>query len=282
MKSIYRSPEGRQEIISRYEEILKYWPVPNETKTVSTSYGDTFVIECGAEDGPPVMLLHGSSTNSAMWMGDAPTLGKTHRVYAIDIIGEPGKSAESRPDSQNGDNYAAWLKEVLDGLNIDKAAFVGNSLGGWMSIAFASHYPERVNSLVLLASGGISDMRPSFMLKVLVHASRGDMDKINRLIYGDIEMPEEVLSFGALIGKNFIPRTKGYGAYPDMLLKKLNMPVLYIAGDSDALLPTKKNAKRLKAFVPHAEIRVLEGCPHAIIGVAGEIAGFINAKRDIT
>jgi pimeloyl-ACP methyl ester carboxylesterase len=282
MKSVYKSPEGKQEIIGRYEEILKYWPVANEKIIVPTSYGETFIIACGAEGGTPVILLHGSSTNSAMWMGDAETLGKTCRVYAVDIIGEPGKSAESRPDSKNGDNYAEWLKEVLDGLNISKAAFVGNSLGGWMSIAFASHYPERVESLVLLASGGISEMRPSFMLKVLVHASRGNMDKINKLIYGDLEMPEEVLSFGRLIGKSFIPRTKGYGAYPDKILKSLSMPVLYIAGDGDVLLPTVKNARRLKAHVPHADIRVLPGLPHALIGFAGEIAEFIDRKRDAT
>lgn len=279
MKSVYRSNEGRKEIMGCYEEILKYWPVANEKIIVSTRYGDTFAIACGAQGGPPVVLLHGSSTNSAMWMGDVETLGKTRRVYAVDIIGEPGKSAENRPDSKNGAHYAEWLKEVLDGLNIGRAAFVGNSLGGWMSIAFASHYPERVESLVLLASGGISNMRPSFMLKTLAYAVMGNMDKINRLIYGDMKMPEEVLSFGALIGRNYIPRTKGYGAYPGGLLKKLSMPVLYIAGDSDSLLPTKKNAKRLKALVPHANIRVLAGLPHAITGFAGEIAAFINGKR---
>ncbi len=282
MSSIYRSNEGRQEIINRYEEILKYWPMANEKKTVPTSYGDTFVIACGIKNGPPVILLHGSSTNSAMWMGDVETLGETRRVYAVDIIGEPGKSAESRPDSKNGAHYADWLKEVFDGLDIDKAAFVGNSLGGWMSIAFASHYPERVESLVLLASGGISNMRPSFMLKTLAYASRNDFGKIGKLVYGDIEMPEEVLSFSRLIGKYYIPRTSGYGAYPDKLLKKLSMPVLYMAGDSDALMPTEKNAKRFKALVPHADVRVLEGLPHALIGFAGDIAEFINGRRNAT
>ncbi len=279
MRSVFRSPEGKKEILRRYDEILKYWPTANEKITVPTSYGDTFVIACGRKDGPPVILLHGSAINSAMWMGDAETLGKTRRVYAVDIIGEPGKSAESRPDSKNGTHYAEWLKQMLDGLGVDKAAFVGNSLGGWMSIAFASHYPERLESLVLLASGGISNMRTSFMLKALVYASRGDMAKMNRLVYGDMEIPEEVLSFGTLTAKNFTPRTKGYGAYPDALLKKLSMPVLYIAGDSDALLPTKKNAARFKRLVPHADVRVLAGRPHALIGFAGEIAGFINAKR---
>lgn len=282
MKSVYRTPEGKIEILCVYEEILKYWPVENEHITVPTSFGDTFVIACGLKNGPPVILLHGSSTNSAMWLGDVATLGETHRVYAVDIIGEPGKSAESRPDSKNGTNYAEWLKELLDGLNIPKAAFVGNSLGGWMAIAFASHFPERVESLVLLASGGISNMRLSFMLKVFIYASRKNMDKINKLIYGHIEMPEEVLSFGRLIAKSYMPRTKGYGGYKNEFLKRLTMPVLFIGGDSDALLPTKKNARRLLRHVPHVQIRILQGCPHALVGFACETAEFINSKREIS
>ncbi len=280
MKSVYRSPEGKEKILNRYNEILKYWPMPCEKITVPTSFGDTFVIACGADTDKAVVLLHGSSTNSAMWMGDAATLGKKRRVYAVDIIGEPGNSAETRPDPR-GTNYGQWLSEVMDGLGIDKAAVVGNSLGGWMALNLAAFAPERVESIVLIASGGLSSIRlSSFMLKALTYSllgKRGEK-KLNNLVYGDIEMPEEVLSFGKLVGANYIPRTKGYGAYPDNVLSKLSMPVLYIAGDSDALMPTKKNAARLKQLVPHADIRVLEGRPHALIGLADDIAEFIDRQ----
>ena len=149
-----------------------------------------------------------------------------------------------------------------------------------MALSLASYAPERVESLVLIASGGLSPLRASFMFKTFLYFTMGvkGVAKSNRLVYGDIEMPEEVLSFGKLIGKNFIPRTKGYGALPDSAFKKLDMPVLYIAGDKDSLLPTNKNAARLKRLVPHADVRVLAGRPHALIGLADEIAAFIDGK----
>lgn len=283
MNKVYRTPEGKKKIMERYEQILTYWPVPCEMKSVPTAFGDTFVIACGAETDKAVILLHGSAANSAMWMGDVMTLGKTRRVYAIDLIGEPGKSAENRP-SPHGTNYGQWLAQVMDGLGIGKAAVAGNSLGGWMALSLASYAPERVESLVLIASGGLSPLRASFMFKTFLYFTMGvkGVAKSNRLVYGDIEMPEEVLSFGKLIGKNFIPRTKGYGALPDSAFKKLDMPVLYIAGDKDSLLPTNKNAARLKRLVPHADVRVLAGRPHALIGLADEISAFIDGKDAVT
>ncbi len=279
MNKVYRTPEGKKKIMERYEQILTYWPVPCEMKIIPTAFGDTFVIACGAETDKAIILLHGSAANSAMWMGDVMTLGKTRRVYAIDLIGEPGKSAENRP-SPHGTNYGQWLSQVMDSLGLGKAAIAGNSLGGWMALSLASYAPERVESLVLIASGGLSPLRASFMFKTFLYFTMGvkGVAKSNRLVYGDIEMPEEVLSFGKLIGKNFIPRTKGYGALPDSAFKKLDMPVLYIAGDKDSLLPTNKNAARLKRLVPHADVRVLAGRPHALIGLADEIAAFIDGK----
>jgi pimeloyl-ACP methyl ester carboxylesterase len=277
MESVYRTPEGKNKILARYEEILAYWPVPHEMRNVSTAFGDTFVIACGADTGKAVILLHGSAANSAMWMGDVMTLGKTRRVYAVDIIGEPGKSAESRPDPA-GTNYGQWLAQVMDGLGLKQAAVVGNSLGGWMAVSLASYAPERVESLVLIASGGLSPLRATFMLKTFLYYMMGanGVAKQNRLVYGDIDIPEEALAFGRLVGENFIPRTKGYGALPDSAFHKLGMPVLYFGGDRDVLLPTKKNAARLKRLVPQADVRVLEGRPHALIGLADEIAEFLE------
>lgn len=279
MSSIYRTPEGKDEIIKRYEEILKYWPIPCDMITVPTSFGDTFVVASGAKTDKAVILLHGSSSNSAIWMGDVATLGSKRRVFAIDIIGEPGKSAESRPGGYM--NYGKWLTEVLDGLGVGKTAVVGNSLGGWMALSLASYAPERVESLVLLASGGLSPLRFSFLLKTVMYYKMGIKGeaKSGRMLYGDMQMPEEVLEFARLIGENYIPRVKGYGAHPDSVFKNITMPVLYIAGSDDSLLPTKKNAARLKRLVPQAQIKVLKGAPHVLFGLADDIAAFIDSEK---
>ena len=67
--SIYKSDTGRSLIINHYDNLLKACPVDKETILVNTSFGKTFVIASGRGD-TPLILLHGSSTNSAMWLGD--------------------------------------------------------------------------------------------------------------------------------------------------------------------------------------------------------------------
>jgi pimeloyl-ACP methyl ester carboxylesterase len=105
--------------------------VPAESRTVATRYGETFVICCGPEDAPPVVLLHGAGTNSTILLADAEQWSHEPRVYLVDIIGEPGLSAGSRPSLQS-DAYAAWLDDLLDGLGVERAAFVGSSrAAGW-------------------------------------------------------------------------------------------------------------------------------------------------------
>ena len=133
MGEVFRTAKGKDKIIKLYNEGLKMWPKPNKQIMIPTSYGDTFVIASGKEGADAIILFHGSSTNSAIWTYDAQVLGETHKVYAVDIIGEPGKSAESRP-ALECETYSGWITEVMDGLGIDKAAVVGKFTG---RLAFA-------------------------------------------------------------------------------------------------------------------------------------------------
>ena len=96
MSAIYKSEEGQRLVESRYHGLLKRWPVPSEQRSISTSFGDTFVVTCGTTSMPPVVLLQGSGANAAMWLSDVATLSAAHRVYCVDVIGEPGFSAPSR------------------------------------------------------------------------------------------------------------------------------------------------------------------------------------------
>ncbi|MGZ6010167.1 MAG: alpha/beta fold hydrolase, partial [Rhizomicrobium sp.] len=68
MADIYKSEDGARAIHARYREILSLWPAPNRQFTVPTRAGDTFVISCGLESAPAVLLLHGSASNSFMWI----------------------------------------------------------------------------------------------------------------------------------------------------------------------------------------------------------------------
>ena len=118
--TIYKTPEGRQPIEAYYRGFLAHWPVPNRQFHVPTREGDTFVIASGPEDAPPLVLLHGTAFNSTMWMGDVATWATRFRVYAIDVIGDAGLSAPSRPPVAS-DAHALWLDDVLKGLGIEQA-----------------------------------------------------------------------------------------------------------------------------------------------------------------
>jgi pimeloyl-ACP methyl ester carboxylesterase len=131
MNTIYKSPEGERLIRERYLAFLKHWPVPHQQIRVPTSQGETFVVASGAEDAPALLLLHGGGGNSAMWIGEVRAFAEHFRVYTIDMIGEAGLSAPSRP-ALSSEAYAVWLDDVLRGLALDRVSIVACHLAaGW-------------------------------------------------------------------------------------------------------------------------------------------------------
>ncbi len=154
MSAIYRSAAAAEVVGAAYRSVLDGWPVPHQELRLPTREGETFVVACGAEDAPPLILLHGAQANAASWMFDAIAWSQAFRVFAIDVIGEAGFSAPSRPDLST-DAHAGWLDDVLSGLGVTRAAFVGVSLGGWLALDYATRRPGRVERLALLCPAGI-------------------------------------------------------------------------------------------------------------------------------
>jgi hypothetical protein len=95
--SIYKSPEGRAEILRLYDEAVARLSVEREDLTVGMRFGDTRVLAIGTEDAPPVVVLPGSSFLNPTCLGWFLPLAEEHRLYAPDIIGQPGKIAHKRP-----------------------------------------------------------------------------------------------------------------------------------------------------------------------------------------
>ncbi len=277
MTPIYRSPDSKPLLMNEYEQILQRWPRPCEQRFISTDQGDTFVISSGNPEGSPVLLLHGSTTNAALWLYDAAPLGKTRRIHAVDVIGEPGKSADVRPAMEGG-TYARWLSQVMDGLGVKKTAVVGNSLGGWLALDLAISMPERVSALVLLAPAGFAPVCRSFLLRMLPKALAGKRgaQSLNHLLFGNADIPDEVYGYAELLRKHYIPRPLKFPVFKDEAIAALTMPVLFIGGEEDPLLSTQKSAARLRRLLPQADVRTLKGLSHAIIGMAGVIDDFFN------
>lgn len=278
VNSVFKSNEGKEKILNFYNRKLDQWPIKYKERYIATDYGETYIIESGCDKSPPLVMIHGSSTNSSMWIGDVERLSKDYHIILIDILGEPGKSSENRHSLTNSD-HADWIKQILEALNIENASFVGNSLGGWMILKFATCYPHLVNKIVLLATSGISPVRPSFSIKLipfLLMGSRG-LKHINQIVYGSTKFPDEVIEISNLIMSNFKPRVGSIPVFSDNELERLTMPLLFIGGEKDALLPTLKTAKRLNNVLPHAEVIVLKNRGHVIIDVLDDILNFLSS-----
>ena len=85
---IYKTEAGEREIRRRYEQALAGWPVPAERRQVPTREGDTFVLVCGPDDAPPLVLLHGSGSNATkrpFSMTAIEPQRETHRAQYVGI-----------------------------------------------------------------------------------------------------------------------------------------------------------------------------------------------------
>ncbi len=203
-------------------------------------------------------------------------LSQNYMVYAVDIIGEAGNSEEYRP-SLNSDAFAIWMKDVLDALGLDKTILIGNSLGGWMALKFATACPERVSKLVLIASAGLAEIRPQFKDNVAQNRQSNETESVDSAIIGENDIPKEVLEFMNLIVQSYNP-IEYLPMYSDSQLQRLNMPILYIDGDNDIIIDSQQSAQRLSHLVPSAKIHLLRNCGHVITNSLEYIIPFLKTS----
>jgi pimeloyl-ACP methyl ester carboxylesterase len=284
MTDIFKSEAGAAAVMARYREVLDRWPVPSEQRRLPTREGETFVVSCGPAGAPPLVLLHGAQSNAASWMFDAAAWCGRFRVHAIDMIGDAGFSAPSRPPL-DGDAHALWLDDVLDGLRVDRAAFVGLSLGGWLALDYATRRPRRVERLALICPAGIGRQK-NFLLKAapLMLLGPWGARKVREMVFGPApkELPEIVrplMELLGLIGREFRPRVVKIPVISDAALAALAMPVLAIVGGKDVLIDSVETRERLTRQAPHAEVVFLPEGRHFLPGQTARVGAFLTADR---
>lgn len=277
-QTIYKSKAGQTAVLNAYDTLLAKWPVPFAQHIVSTQFGDTFVLQCGEKDQAAVIMLHGSSSNSAMWASSVKELSKTHCIYCIDIPGEPGKSVEKQYPLTD-DSYINWLDEVIRRLGLETVSLIGISLGGWMSAAYAIRNPQKVDKLILLSPSGIGGQKASFMLKAILLMLLGEKgrEKIALSLYGEQTVSKETIKYTTFIATHFKPRTGKIPVFSDEQLQRLTMPILCVAGEKDVMLNSAQTADRMHTLLPNADMRVISGAGHALVSVTKGIASFMKA-----
>ncbi len=119
---------------------------------VVTLHGHTFSYTDSGE-GPVLLFIHGLLGSQRQWAHLVDRLDDDHRLIVPDLFGH-GESAKPVGDYSLG-AHAATLRDLLDRLDIERVTLVGHSLGGGIAMVFSYLFPERVERLVLVASGGL-------------------------------------------------------------------------------------------------------------------------------
>ncbi|WBQ03913.1 alpha/beta fold hydrolase [Kribbella sp. CA-293567] len=255
---LFRSLAGAQLVRKRYDAVLTAWPVRAEHRVVGTAFGDTFVSLSGDPAAPPLVLLHGSGSSTAEWGESIETLARHFRTVAVDLIGEPGRSAPTRADLDAGE-MAQWLGEVMDSLDLAAAEVAAISLGAWVAVDFASRHPERVRRLVLQSPAGIGRAKYGWLPKAIVAqmlGGRAVRRSAARVAGLDLQEHSAILDGVALIFTHYKPRP-GVPHLSDDILRRVASPTLVLVGEADAMYDAAQTAERSSRLIENSTVHTV-------------------------
>ena len=151
----FKSKQGEAEYLAAYDTMMAYWPVPYESIDIPGTYGCTHLVASGPKDAPPLVLLHGGRASLTMWSANVGDLSQDYRVYAVDIIGQPGKSIPDHTFKKR-DDLIPWFTGLLDCAHTyQRASLVGQSYGGWFALALCPAHAGKSEQARAHFSGGL-------------------------------------------------------------------------------------------------------------------------------
>ncbi|MEV4747866.1 alpha/beta fold hydrolase [Streptosporangium sp. NPDC049248] len=252
--------------LAAYDAVLERWPVQVEPIDLPSAYGTTRVNACGPADGPPLILLHGGGTTAAMWFANVAEFARRHRVYAVDRIGEPGRSARGERPPRSVPDLLGWLDGVLDGLGVGSAAVCGHSYGGWVALTYGLHAPQRVRRLVLLdPTQCFGGFRVGYLARALPSLIRPTASRARAFLAWETDGAETDPAWPRLYGLAAeFPDTKIVtGKRPEPgLLRTLTTPTLVLLAGRGKAHPPHRIAAAATRLLPNAETAVLPDLSH--------------------
>lgn len=265
----FTSPDGENEFIAAYDAILKRWPVPYEELDIPTSFGTTHLIASGSKSLPALLLLHATGVSSTMWLSNVGPLSSAFHVFAVDIIGEPGKSRQSRL-LKDREDCARWLFDLIQGLGLARPNMVGSSYGGWHALNFSMYYPDNVNRIVALAPG--ASLMPFswpvlLMLRVLPYLPVKP-NPLKKFFRRDFKPDELFARQFALAVKHYRyadPRKSVFtNVFSDKELLSIHTPTLFLAGENEVVYDPVAAIDRAKRLMPNLQTELIPNAGHLL------------------
>ncbi|HSM72792.1 MAG TPA: alpha/beta hydrolase [Anaerolineales bacterium] len=219
-------------------------------------------------EGTPLVLLHGFPLDHHAWDEIAPLLENTFDLIIPDLRGFGDSTTVDSVYTM--DDLASDIAGLLDQLGIEKSALAGHSMGGYVALAFARLYPERVRGLGLVSTQALADApdrkegRYKTAADVAENGIGGVVDAMTTKFTSDVGLQEfSRNSMEAQQPAAYIGALKAMAERQDStaLLESLEYPVVIIHGNEDALIPIDR-AHEMKEAIPHAHFVEVEAAGH--------------------
>jgi 2-hydroxy-6-oxonona-2,4-dienedioate hydrolase len=254
----------------------------NTTKIVDTKDYRIQVNEAG--EGHPVFLIHGGGPGATGWSNYSQNVGPLSRKFRVIVVTMPGWGESSFQTVQTGRDGVEALKQLSDAMGIEKAAYIGNSMGGSTALQLASKYPTRVSHLVTMGVGNpaatslFQPAGPAEGIRILVEAyqdpSPKNMKRLVQIMCFDPKFASDELAQQRSDTAHKFPehnanwlellRSGPPMSLPAELLTNLSkssVPTLLIHGRDDRTCHFEASL-RLVGIIPNSRLVLLNRCGH--------------------
>jgi len=218
--------------------------------------------------GTPLVLLHGFPLDHHIWDKVVPLLENNFDLIIPDLRGFGESTTVETPYTM--EDLASDIAGLLDQLGIKESAVAGHSMGGYIALAFARNYPEKVKGLGLIATQALADPqerkegRYKSVADVAEKGIGGVVDVMTTKFTSDEKLQEfarksmEEQQPAAYIGglKAMAERLDSTS-----LLASMEYPVVIVHGKADALIPFERG-QEMKDAIPHAHFVEIEDAGH--------------------
>jgi len=255
MQSLYKSEFGKKEILNLYNQKLNELAIEYKYKLIDTDFGKTNIIIVGDSTKPPLLIVHGSNGCAPIALETYPALYKKFQVFAIDVLAQPNKSAETRLNMKDN-SYGLWINDLINKLELKNVTMAGFSFGGLIILKTLIQDESNIKEVFLAAPAFIVNGNPLIALfKVFIPMKRyirtqktKYLEKFLKTLFS--EKDEFALKY---LSKVFLYFNMDFSPIPVIKNEEaqaIKTPITLIVAKNDILFPGAKMMKRANKIFP--------------------------------
>ena len=223
--------------------------------------------------GKPIVLIHAFPTDQRLWMPQEEVLRSFFRVITLDLWGF-GQSSPTHGQAMDMNQYADEVKQLLDDLNLHKAVIGGESMGGYIALAFLKKYPDRVSGLILSDTQAIADtdaMKEKREQLAQMVLEQGPTQLVNDFVkhalWKDDDLIEERQFLKDIVESQtahaIASALRGMALREDTesVLEATSLPILILTGDKDVIV-SPQQSENMHQLAKNSKLVVIKDAGH--------------------